>query len=96
MDVDLDLNTIHVSTAASALLAQDSVLLYKLLFLNNALEAGWNVKKRIDKYIFTKKHEGKSEVYLDTYLQNFIESNLTKWKVACNIYSMKTKNKKKT
>jgi hypothetical protein len=78
MDVDLDLNTIHVSAATSALLAQDSVLLYKLLFLNNALEAGWNVKKRIDKYIFTKKHEGKSEVYLDTYLQNFIESNLTK------------------
>lgn len=77
MDVDeLDLNTIHISAAASAVLAQDAVLMYKLLFVNNALEAGWNVKKRLDKYIFTKKHDGKTEVYLDTYLQNFIESNL--------------------
>ena len=33
-------------------------------------------QKREDKYIFSKKHEGKKEVYLDTYLQNFIESNL--------------------
>lgn len=46
-------------------------------FIHNALEAGWSVKKRNDRYIFTKKHENKKEVYLETYLQTFIESNLT-------------------
>jgi hypothetical protein len=52
--------------------------LQKMSFINNAIESGWTVKKRNDKYFFTKKHENKKEVYLDTYLQKFIESNLTK------------------
>jgi hypothetical protein len=51
--------------------------LQKLYFINNAIDAGWAVKKRNDKYIFSKKHENKKEVYLDTYLQKFIEANLT-------------------
>ncbi len=51
--------------------------LQKLYFINNAIDAGWAVKKRNDKYIFSKKHENKKEVYLETYLQKFIEANLT-------------------
>ncbi len=51
--------------------------LQKLYFINNAIDSGWAVKKRDDKYIFAKKHENKKEVYLETYLQEFIESNLT-------------------
>ena len=54
----------------------DFIKLQKMSFLYNALDAGWAVKKQEQKYIFTKKHEGKKEVYLDTYLQTFIESNL--------------------
>lgn len=55
----------------------DFIKLQKMSFLYNALEAGWAVKKLDQKYIFTKKHEGKKEVYLETYLQKFIEANLT-------------------
>ena len=54
----------------------DLVQLQKMTFIYNALETGWTVKKIDNQYIFYKKHEGKKEVYLDTYLQNFIESNL--------------------
>ena len=50
--------------------------LQKLYFINNAIDAGWAVKKRNEKYIFSKKHENKKEVYLETYLQKFIEENL--------------------
>ena len=50
--------------------------LQKMSFLYNALNSWWSIKKQKDKYIFSKKHEGKKEVYLDTYLQKFIESNL--------------------
>ena len=51
--------------------------LQKLYFINNAIDAGWAVKKRNEKYIFSKKHENKKEVYLETYLQKFIEENLS-------------------
>jgi hypothetical protein len=53
----------------------DLIHLQKLSFIFNAIESGWSVKKRDDNYIFSKKHEGKKEVYLDTYLQKFIETN---------------------
>ena len=61
---------------ASADLTVGFIELQKMLFINNAIDAGWAVKKRNDKYFFSKKHENKKEVYLDTYLQKFIESNL--------------------
>ncbi len=54
----------------------DFIQLQKMLFIWNALDSGWSVKKRDNKFFFSKKHEGKREVYLDTYLNNFIESNL--------------------
>jgi len=54
----------------------DIIQLQKMNFIWNALESGWSVKKRENKFFFTKKHEGKKEVYLDTYLNNFIEANL--------------------
>ena len=57
-------------------LNMDLVQLQKMAFIYNALEAGWSIKKSSDQYIFSKKHEGKKEIYLDTYLQKFIESNL--------------------
>ena len=64
-------------TLPAANLDMDFKELQKLSFINNAIEAGWTVKKRNDTYIFTKKHENKKEVYLETYLQEFIETNLT-------------------
>lgn len=54
----------------------DYVEFQKMAFIYNAVNSGWEVKNRNDSYIFTKKHEGKKEVYLDCYLQRFIEKNM--------------------
>ena len=54
----------------------DNIILQKMAFLYNALENGWDIKKINKKYIFSKKHEGKKEVYLDSYLRNFLENNI--------------------
>lgn len=51
-------------------------LFQKMVFLTNALDRGWSIKKKDDSYIFTKKHEGKKEVFQSDYLEKFIESNL--------------------
>ena len=54
----------------------DCVKLQKMAFIYNAVQSWWKVKKKDDKYIFSKKHEGKKEVYLETYVRNFIEKNM--------------------
>ena len=48
----------------------------KMMFIFNALEKGWKIKKKDDRYIFSKNNEGKKEVFLDSYLKRFIESNI--------------------
>jgi len=53
-----------------------SNLFQKMLFIYNALENGWQITKKSDKYIFIKNCETKTDMYLDNYLQNFIEQNL--------------------
>jgi hypothetical protein len=54
----------------------DIVKLQKMAFLYNALEEGWEIKKNKDSYIFIKKHEGKKEIFLDSYLLQFMERNI--------------------
>ena len=54
----------------------DNFILQKMAFIYNALESGWDIKKINEKYIFSKNHEQKKEVYLDSYLQQFLESNI--------------------
>lgn len=54
----------------------DTIKLQKMAFIYNAVESGWRVKKNNGAYVFTKRHEGKKEIYLDTYLRNFIETNI--------------------
>ena len=41
----------------------NNVKLKIMIFLFNALENGWSVKKRKDSYVFTKNHEGKTEMF---------------------------------
>lgn len=48
----------------------------KMIFIMNALNKGWTIKKSDESYIFTKKHEGKKEVFESEYLEKFIETNL--------------------
>ena len=45
-------------------------------FIFNALEDGWEIKKQKESYVFTKKHEGKEEVFTDEYLRSFMVRNL--------------------
>ena len=54
----------------------DAIKFQKMLFLFNAIEQGWSVKKRGDSYVFSKSHEGKKEVLEDTYLMKFMNTNL--------------------
>lgn len=54
----------------------DVIKLHKMAFIYNALENGWKVKKNNDLYVFSKNHEGKKEVFLDSYLKKFVTSNL--------------------
>jgi len=49
----------------------------KMVFIMNALDDGWCVKKSQDKYIFSKKHENKVEVFQEEYLATFILKNMT-------------------
>jgi hypothetical protein len=53
----------------------DNIKFQKMLFLYNAINDGWSIKKRRDSYIFTKNHEGKKEVLLDSYLLSFMKGN---------------------
>ena len=48
----------------------------KIMFLSNALNNGWTIKKRKESYIFTKNHEGKKEVLEDSYLLEFMKKNI--------------------
>lgn len=51
--------------------------LRKLMFLANALDQGWSIKKSADSYIFTKKHENRREIFQENYLETFLISNLS-------------------
>ena len=49
----------------------------KMMFLTNALEEGWSIRKSKDSYIFTKKHENKREIFQEDYLEKFLLTNST-------------------
>jgi len=53
----------------------DFFKIQKMAFLFNALENGWSIKKKDKLYIFSKNHEGKKEVFLDSYLKRFMMEN---------------------
>ena len=48
----------------------------KMEFIWNALEDGWEIRKKDNSYIFSKEHEGKKEVFSESYLRAFIVKNL--------------------
>lgn len=47
----------------------------KMVFLYNALDNGWSIKKRNNSYIFSKNHEGKKEIFESSYLSIFMKEN---------------------
>ena len=54
----------------------DKIKFQKMIFLYNALDNGWSIKKRNDSYIFTKNHEGKKEIFDEQYLSIFMKENV--------------------
>ena len=67
MDINIEINKNQI----------DYIKIQKMSFIFNAIESGWSVKKHEDKYIFSKKHEGKKEVFLESYIHNFIKTNIS-------------------
>ena len=61
-----ELNNIHMNKTA----------FQKMNFIMNALNTGWSVKKSDESFIFTKKHEGKREIFKEDYLENFVINNM--------------------
>ena len=51
----------------------------KMTFIINALNDGWTVKKEEDKFVFTKKHENRREIFEENYLSDFINNNMKIW-----------------
>ena len=68
MDVDINIDTNNMKI--------DCIMLQKMIFIYNALEKGWTIKKKNNAYVFTKNHEGKKEVLLEDYLKRFMLENL--------------------
>ena len=71
---ELSLNKISININKET--ETDFIKLQKMRFIYNAIDSGGNVKKIDNKYYFCKKHEGKKEIYLESYLQKFIENNM--------------------
>ena len=54
----------------------DQIKFKKMIFLYNALDNGWSIKKKHNSYIFTKNHEGKKEIFDESYLSIFMKDNM--------------------
>jgi hypothetical protein len=67
MDLEIKVN--------SKCLDIDKMKFKKMMFLYNALDSGWSIKKRNESYIFTKNHEGKKEIFDESYLATFMAEN---------------------
>ena len=57
MDVDINIDTNNMKI--------DCIMLQKMIFIHNALDKGWAIKKKDHVYVFTKNHQGKKEVMLE-------------------------------
>ena len=60
----------------------DVVTLHKMALLYNAVHDGWTVRKNNDRYIFSKPHENRREVFLDSFVKTFMRENLDLGKLA--------------
>ena len=54
----------------------NKIKFHKMIFLFNALEDGWSIKKRNNSYFLLKNHEGKKEIFLDSYLSRFMKEQM--------------------
>lgn len=66
---------LKINTGDNENIKIDPVRFQKMLFVYNALEEGWTIKKKKDSFVFSKNHEGKKEVFLESYLVRFMKTN---------------------
>jgi len=74
--MDIKINLDALKDLETTNLKVDAIKFQKMIILYNAIEQGWNVKKRKSSYVFTKNHENKKEVLDDDYLLKFMNTNL--------------------
>lgn len=48
----------------------------KALFILNAINNHWEVRKKNDKYIFKKKNTCEKLIYSENYIEDFIKKNI--------------------
>jgi len=53
----------------------ENIKFQKMLFIFNAVNNGWSVKKENNLYIFKKGHEGKKEYFKEDFLSSFMGKN---------------------
>jgi hypothetical protein len=76
MDIEINVSDANTKTNNdNKQIEIDKIKFQKMVFLYNALENGWSIKKRSDSYIFTKNHEGKKEIFDESYLSIFMKDN---------------------
>ena len=66
---------IEIKIENEKILEIDKIKFQKMIFLYNALDNGWSIKKNQNSYIFKKNHEGKKEIFNETYLSTFMKDN---------------------
>ena len=51
---------------------RDNKEMSKMMFIFNAIEDGWNVKKNKNNYIFSKHKSKEKQVFTENFLNHFI------------------------
>ena len=51
----------------------------KLIFIYNALEKGWSVRKKGKRYIFSRKHNNELKYFKPSYIYDFVQSNISSY-----------------
>jgi len=74
--MDLKINLESLKDLENTNFKVDAIKFQKMLLLFNSIEQGWSVKKRNDSYVFTKNHENKKEIIDNSYLLQFMKTNL--------------------
>jgi hypothetical protein len=75
MDIEINILNSNDSNGNNKQIEINKIKFQKMVFLFNALENGWSIKKRNDSYIFMKNHEGKKEIFKESYLSIFMKEN---------------------
>jgi len=53
----------------------ENIKFQKMLFIFNAVNNGWSVRKENNLYIFKKDHEGKKKYFKEDFLSSFMDKN---------------------